>query len=112
MRLHICAMTTITGPAVGRLLPRPLLIPYAFEIAGIVSLAFPVAGMIHDRRKYGRVHPSWYLGIAAILSVIPVSHIIANSALGDAIYAALTAGHPGAGVPGKEFGPPPQMPKS
>lgn len=109
MRLHICAMTAIIGPGFGRLLPMPLLIPYAFEIAGLVGLVFPIAGMIRDTRKSGRVHPAWYWGVAAFLAVIPVSHIIANSALGDAIYAAVTAGHPGAVVPGLEF-PPPPMP--
>ncbi|MCF8472484.1 MAG: hypothetical protein K9G27_06795 [Sphingomonadaceae bacterium] len=112
MRLHICAMTTIIGPAFGRLLPMPLLIPYAFEMAGIVSLVFPVAGIVHDLRKYGHVHPAWYWGIAAVLSVIPVSHIVANSALGDAIYAAVTSGHPGADVPGMEFAPPLTIPSS
>ena len=110
MRLHICAMTAIIGPGFGRLLPMPLLIPYAFELAGIVGLVFPVAGMIRDYRKSGRVHPAWYWGIAAILSVIPVSHIIANSALGDQIYSTVTSGHPGANVPGLEFPPPPPMP--
>lgn len=110
MRLHICAMTAIIGPAFGRLLPMPLLIPYAFELAGIVGLVFPIAGMIRDYRKSGRIHPAWYWGIAAVLSVIPVSHTVANSALGDSIYAAVTAGHPGANVPGLEFPPPPPMP--
>lgn len=110
MRLHICAMTGIIGPAFGRLLPMPLLIPYAFELAGLAGLVFPLAGMIRDYRKSGRVHPAWYWGIAAFLSVIPVSHIIANSALGDAIYAAVTAGHPGADLPGLAFPPMPPMP--
>lgn len=111
MRLHICAMTAIIGPAFGRLLPMPLLIPYAFELAGITGLLFPLAGMIHDKRKYGRVHPAWYWGAAAIVSVIPVSHVVANSALGDAIYASVTAGHPGATVPGLAFPTPPLMPE-
>lgn len=107
MRLHMCAMTTILGPAFGRLIPMPLLIPYAFELAGIAALVFPIAGMIHDRRKYGRVHPAWYWGIAAILAIIPVSHLIAESSAGDAIYAAVTKGHPGADVPGLVFAPAP-----
>ena len=111
MRLHICAMTAIIGPAFGRLLPMPLLIPYAYECAGIAGLVFPLVGMIRDHRKYGRVHPAWWWGIAAILAVIPVSHIIANSPVGDAIYAAVTAGHPGADVAGLEFAPPPPMPE-
>jgi hypothetical protein len=110
MRLHICAMTAIIGPGFGRLLPMPLLIPYAFEIAGLAGLLFPIAGMIRDYGKFGRVHPAWWWGVAAFLSVIPVSYVIANSSLGDTIYTAVTAGHPGAEVPGLEF-PPPPMPK-
>lgn len=107
MRLHICAMAAIIGPGFGRLLPMPLLIPYAFEIAGIAGLIFPLAGMIRDKRKFGRVHPAWLLGVFAILAVIPVSHLIGNSAVGDAIYKAVTAGQPGADVPGLQFAPPP-----
>lgn len=107
MRLHICAMTAIIGPGFGRLLPMPLLIPYAFELAGVAGLIFPVAGIIHDMRRYGRAHPAWYWGIAAVLAVIPLSHLIAESAVGDAIYAAVTDGHPGAMVPGLEFPAPP-----
>jgi hypothetical protein len=110
MRLHICAMTAIIGPAFGRLLPMPLLIPYAFEWAGIAGLIFPLAGMIRDKRKYGRVHAAWWWGVLTFLAIIPVSYAIAYSALGDAIYAAVTAGHPGAGLPGLEFAPPPPMP--
>lgn len=110
MRLHICAMAAIIGPGFGRLLPMPLLVPYAFELAGIMGLIFPVAGMIRDYRVSGRIHPAWYWGIAAVISVIPISHIIANSPLGDAIYAAVTAGHPGANIPGLAFPPPPPMP--
>ncbi len=111
LRLQICAMAAILGPGIGRLLPMPLLIPYAFESAGIASLVFPIAGIIYDRRKYGRAHPAWFWGIAAIIAVIPVSHLIANSALGDAIYAEVTAGHPGAQVAGLAFAPLPDLPK-
>ena len=110
MRLHVCGMAAIIGPAFGRLLPMPLLIPYAFELAGIAGLIFPLAGMIRDSRKYGKVHPAWWWGVGAILAIIPVSHAIASSAIGDAIYAAVTAGHPGANVPGLAFPPPPPMP--
>ena len=107
MRLQICAMTTIMGPAFGRILSMPFLIPYAFEAAGIAGMAFAIAGMIRDRRKYGRVHPAWYWGLGAFLAVIPVTHIVANSTIGDALYAAVTAGHPGADIPAMEYPAPP-----
>lgn len=107
MRLHICAMAAIIGPGFGRLLPMPLLIPYAFEWAGIAGLVFPLAGMIRDRMQTGRVHPAWVWGVLAILAIIPVTQILAHSAIGDSLYAVVTAGHPGAKVPGLEFAPPP-----
>jgi hypothetical protein len=110
MRLQICAMTAIIGPAFGRLLPMPLFMPYAFEAAGIAGMMFAVAGMIRDRRTYGRVHAAWWWGLGAILAIIPVSVALANSPIGDALYAAVTAGHPGASLPGMEFPPPPPMP--
>jgi hypothetical protein len=110
MRLQICAMTAIIGPAFGRLLPMPLFMPYAFEAAGIAGMMFAVVGIIRDWRKYGRVHAAWWWGLGAILAIIPVSSALANSPIGDALYAAVTAGHPGASLPGMEFPPPPPMP--
>lgn len=107
MRLHICAMAAIIGPAFGRLLPMPLLIPNAYDIAVLAGLIFPLAGMFRDWRRDGRVHPAWWRGVLAILAVLPLAHLIAYSIVGDAIYAAVTAGHPGADVPGLEFAPPP-----
>jgi hypothetical protein len=53
------------------------------------------------------VHPAWWLGVLAIIMVTPLAHLIAHSPVGDAIYAGVTAGHPGANVPGLEFAPPP-----
>lgn len=107
MRLHICAMAAIIGPAFGRLLPMPLLIPNAYDIAVLAGLIFPLAGMFRDWRRDGRVHPAWWRGVLAILAVLPLAHLIAYSIVGDAIYAAVTVGHPGADVPGLEFAPPP-----
>ena len=107
MRLHICAMAAITGPAFGRLLPMPLLIPHAYDIAVLAGLVFPLVGMIRDWRRDGRVHPAWWAGILAILATLPVAHLIVYSPVGNAMYAAVTAGHPGADVSGLEFAPPP-----
>lgn len=107
MRLHICAMAAIIGPAFGRLLPMPLLMPYAFEIASLAGLIFPLVGVIRDIRRDGKVHPAWWTGILVILVTLLLAHLIVYSPVGDAIYAAVTAGHPGAQVPGLEFAPPP-----
>lgn len=58
-RLQFCAMTLLLGPAFGRLLPMPLLAPWAWEAAFAVTLLFPAAGMVADLRRSGRVHPAW-----------------------------------------------------
>ncbi len=106
-RLHICGMAAIIGPGFGRILPMPLLVPHSFDIAVLAGLMFPLAGMVRDLRREGRVHPAWLWGTFAILATIPLAHVVAYSPMGDAIYASVTAGHPGANVPGLEFAPPP-----
>lgn len=110
VRLHICAMSAIMGPAVGRILPMPLLVPYAFEAAVLAGLAFAGAGALRDWRRYGRVHPAWLWGIAVVVGVTVLADAIAYSALGDSIYRAVTAGYPGAEIAGLEFPPPPAAP--
>lgn len=109
-RLHVCGMAAIIAPAFGRLLPMPLLTPYAFEAAVAAGLAFPLAGAIRDQRVTGRVHPAWWFGIAAIVVTMVLADLVAYSPLGGAIYDAVTAGYPGANVPGLEFPQPPATP--
>ncbi|WP_422060436.1 hypothetical protein [Sphingopyxis sp.] len=109
MRLQLCAMASILGPAFGRLLPMPLLAPHAWNIAGLCGLAIPVIGMVRDLRREGRVHPAWWWGMLGIVAAIPIAHLVAFSPLGDAIYASVTAGHPGAAVDGLAFAPPPPI---
>ena len=109
-RLHVCGMAALMGPAFGRLLPMPLMTPYAFEAAVGAGVIFPVAGMIRDRRVLGTIHPAWWYGVAALVLTITAFDIIAYSPIGDAIYHAATTGYPGANVPGLEFGTPPAGP--
>ncbi|HEX4848728.1 MAG TPA: hypothetical protein VFV30_11330 [Novosphingobium sp.] len=109
VRLQICALAAITGPGFGRLLPMPLIAPYGFEAAGLAGLVFPLAGLIRDRRLGLPAHPAWLWGMAAIVAMIAGMDLIAYSPLGDAIYAAMTAGSPGAAVPGLALPPPPPM---
>ncbi len=109
-RLHICGMTMIMGPAFGRMLPVPLLIPYAFEVTGLFAALFIAAGMVRDRRKLGQVHPAWWVGLATMAFLIVAPLLLAPTAFGDRLYAAAVAGSPGASVPGMEFAPPPDGP--
>jgi hypothetical protein len=91
-RLMFCAMATILAPGFGRLLPMPLLIPWADWATAGASMLFPVAGAIHDLRKDGKVHPAWWWGLGAMLGTQLLVRGIAHSALGLSIYQAVTSG--------------------
>ncbi|WP_292973053.1 hypothetical protein [Novosphingobium sp.] len=109
-RLHISAMALLTGPAIGRLLPMPLLTPYAFEAAGLGCSLFMIAGMLRDRRRLGAIHPAWWYGLAALAVNLVGAQAIAHSPLGDALYRTVVAGSPGETIPGMEFPLPPGTP--
>ncbi|MDX2101335.1 MAG: hypothetical protein SF002_02215, partial [Alphaproteobacteria bacterium] len=104
-RLHLCAMALLTGPGWGRLLPVPLLIPYAFEAAFVMQFVFPAAGMIADWRRNGRVHAAWWWGTGFMVFSYVLTQAITYSPLGLAFYGWVTAGHPGAAVPPLAFPP-------
>ncbi len=97
-RLHFCAMALLLGPGFGRLLPMPLLIPWAFEATFAACLIFPLAGMWADKRRAGRVHPAWRWGVGATVGALLLTELITYSPAGAAIYNAISAGSPGAAV--------------
>jgi hypothetical protein len=105
-RLMFSAMTILTGPGLGRLLPMPLMIPNAWRIMMGVTLIFPVTGMIADVRRSGKVHPAWYWGIAAIVVMQLVAELIAYSSLGVSLTHWVVDGTPGAARPMHAFLPP------
>ena len=106
-RLHFCAMSILLGPALGRLLPMPLLIPWAWEATLAACLVFPAVGVLADLRRSGRVHPAWATGIAVTLVYGVLSEAITYSPAGPAIYRAVVAGSPGQAVAPLAFPPPP-----
>ena len=97
-RLHYSGMSVLLGPAIGRLIPAPFLIPFAFEVTFLLCMIFPVIGMIADKRRTGRVHPAWYWGIGAMIAFLVLTDIITYSPLGTLIYDAATVGSPGAAI--------------
>jgi hypothetical protein len=106
-RLHFCAMAMLLGPGFGRLLPMPLLIPWAFEATVVATLIFPLVGMAADLRRNGRVHKAWGYGVAAMLGSVLLVEAITYSPIGAALYQAAVAGSAGAAVPPLDFPPPP-----
>lgn len=105
-RLLLVAMSILTGPGLGRLLPMPLLIPNAWTIAILTTFLFPVIGMIADKRRDGRVHPAYWWGLGVYAGVFVVSMLIAYSPIGYAFTDWVVAGTPGAARPMAPFLPP------
>lgn len=110
-RLHFCGMSLLLGPAFGRLLPMPLLQPWAWETAFAVCLLFPIAGMIADIRRSGRAHPAWHWGIATMVSALVVIEVITYSPLGPAIYETVAKGYPGETIAPLDFPSPSANPR-
>ncbi|WFL78164.1 hypothetical protein P7228_03605 [Altererythrobacter arenosus] len=105
-RLMFCAMAILTGPGLGRLLPMPLLIPHAWRIMVLVTILFPVIGMIADYRRSGKIHPAWFWGVGLILGGQIIADLIAYSPLGISLTEQVIAGTPGAERPMEAFLPP------
>jgi hypothetical protein len=109
-RLHYSGMSILLGPALGRLLPMPLLIPFAYEVDFLALLIFPAAGIVADLRRTGRVHPAWWWGLGTIVGSTVLIEAIVRSPIGTAIYHGVTAGTPGAAVAGGVYPPWPRHP--
>ena len=105
-RLHLCGMSMLMGPGFGRLLPMPLLQPWAWEASFAAGMIFPVAGVVADLRRSGHVHPAWRWGILAMIGAFVLIEAITYSGAGQALYRGVTAGSPGAAVAPLEFAPP------
>lgn len=109
-RLHYCGMAFLCGPAFGRLLPMPLLIPMAGLAVFAAVMILPLVGAIADQRRTGRPHSAWWWGIGAMLGAQIVTQVIPATPFGTAIYDAVTAGSPGASIDPRAYPPPPSSP--
>lgn len=110
-RLHFCGTSMLLGPAFGRMLPLPLLAPWAYEATFVALMLFPLAGAVADKRRSGRVHAAWKWGMTTMIASLLITNAIAYSPLGQAIYARVTAGSPGAAIDPLAFPPPPGGPR-
>jgi hypothetical protein len=105
-RLMFTAFAVLTGPGLGRLLPMPFVIPYAWYASILLPLLFPVIGMLADKRRYGSVHPAWLCGIGIVLAIQVIADLVAYSAWGVAFTQEFIAGTPGAERSMQAFFPP------
>ncbi|MEO6388337.1 MAG: hypothetical protein ABIT16_10900 [Croceibacterium sp.] len=96
-RLMYFAFAMLTGPGIGRLLPSPFLIPYAWYIEAVLPpILFAGVGMLADKRRCGRIHPAWWVGIATVIGIQVVADFVAYSDAGMAFTRQFIAGTPGA----------------
>lgn len=104
-RLMFCGMSILLGPGIGRLIPLPLMIPYAGWAVFAFVILFPIAGIVRDLRRDGRVHPAWLWGLGSIVVMQIAIDLMAFSAPGQWLYTAVTQGSPGAAVAPLAFPP-------
>lgn len=109
-RLMLCAMAILTGPALGRLLPLPLVIPWAGTVTFAVLMLFPLAGAVADVRRSGAVHTAWLAGIVVLLGMQAVIEVAGRGAIGAALVRAVAKGTPGATIDPFGYAPPPGPP--
>lgn len=109
-RLHYCGMSVLLGPAIGRLIPMPLLIPYAYEAVFLGVLIFPAIGIIADLHRTGRVHPAWWWGLGTIVGSTLLVEAIVHTPVGDVVYRGVTAETPGATKAPRAYPPWPGAP--
>ena len=106
-RLMFFAFAMLTGPGIGRLLPSPFLIPYAWYVEAVLPpILFAGIGMLADKRRYGRVHPAWLVGIVTVIGIQIVADLVAYSDAGIAFTREVLAGTPGAERSMAAFFPP------
>ena len=104
-RLMMSAMASLMGPGFGRLLPTPLLVPWAWEIVSSVGMVFVLAGMLRDKRVNGAVHPAWFIGLAVGLGWVILGEILAYQPWAIELTKSVLAGYPGAARPMEAYLP-------
>lgn len=105
-RLHLGALACLMGPGIGRLLPMPLMMPWAMEIAATVGLLFPLYMVWRERRAGLGFHPAWLPGLLVLPLMMGGAWLIADSPVGGRIHAAMVAGTAQAGSDGRAYPPP------
>lgn len=66
-RLMLCGTVMVMSPALGRLLPMPLLGPWASWAVSGTMLIYVLVAALYDKTTRGRVHPAYAWGAGAIV---------------------------------------------
>jgi hypothetical protein len=66
-RLMLCGTIMVMSPALGRLLPMPLLGAWASWAVSGTMLLYVLVAVLYDRARRGRVHPAYAWGAGAII---------------------------------------------
>lgn len=64
----LCGTIMVMSPALGRLLPMPLLGPWGSWAVSATMLLYVLAAVLYDRGTRGRVHPAYAWGAGAIIA--------------------------------------------
>jgi len=72
-------------------------------------MLFPIAGVVADIRRSGRIHPAWHWGIATMIGAFVLTEAVTYSPVGTSIYRVVTKGSVGASIAPLAFGVPPAM---
>ena len=91
-RLMIGATIVILEPALGRILPMPLIIDWADIPIGLLQLAAVGIIALHDRRTLGRIHPATKAVAAIVVAERLAIYLLGLAAPVAALAAKLTGG--------------------
>ncbi|WP_395327971.1 hypothetical protein WBP06_12190 [Novosphingobium sp. BL-8H] len=71
-RLMIGSTIILMEPALGRLLPMPLIVPWGEWVSMVIQLGVVLLIVRRDRREFGHTHPA----TMAVAMVVMLSHVI------------------------------------
>lgn len=91
-RLMIGATIVILEPALGRVLPMPLMIGWADIPIGLIQLAAVGIIALHDRRTLGRIHPATKTVAAIVIAARLAIYFLGLAPSVAALAAKLTGG--------------------
>ncbi|QHD68159.1 hypothetical protein GS397_14630 [Sphingobium yanoikuyae] len=91
-RLILCGTIAMMEPAFGRILPMPLLGPWAGTCATLMQLLYVGIAMRADAGLRGAVHPAYRWGLAVIAGRLLLVELLGRTAIMSGAAAALAAG--------------------